>query len=130
LRLTESEKQIISFVSLLSGHTQNDCKEIFLAFLMVLAIALKKGDKHIDVPFLGKVGLDAKKVQVKNKFEIANNFNFELSPAMKMMVQDIVLGKETLLQKYVKDEIVKLVAEKLDVTEDELRREKVLVDHI
>jgi hypothetical protein len=79
LRLTESEKQIISFVSLLSGHTQNDCKEIFLAFLMVLAIALKKGDKHIDVPFLGKVGLDAKKVQVKNKFEIANNFNFELS---------------------------------------------------
>lgn len=123
MKLSESEKTVIEFVSLLSNVSPNVCKEVYLNLMIVLAIMLKNEQKTMELPYIGELKVSYNKTSAK-KYEVSDKAVVHLNPAFKAMILDILCKKEIVLKKYLKQEIIKTLGEKLGITEDELKSDQ------
>ncbi|HNO27090.1 MAG TPA: hypothetical protein PKK94_29185, partial [Leptospiraceae bacterium] len=115
LKLSEKEKLCIKSLSVISKIPQIQIREVFISLLYLLAAEIKSGRDEISIPFFGDFRLSSQ----KSGDDVTETVSVKLNSIIKTMLRDILEGRETAVQRHVKKDIAKFIAESLDFTEQE-----------
>ena len=116
MKLSEKEKLCIKSLSVISKIPQIQIREVFISLLYLLAAEIKSGKDEISIPFFGDFRLSSQ----KSGDGVTEIVSVKLNSIIKTMLRDILEGRETAVQRHVKKDIAKFIAESLDFTEQEL----------
>lgn len=115
MKLSEKEKSCIKSLSVISKIPQIQIREVFISLLYLLAAEIKSGKDEISIPFFGDFRLSSQ----KSGDDVTEIVSVKLNSIIKTMLRDILEGRETAVQRHVKKDIAKFIAESLDFTEQE-----------
>lgn len=115
MKLSEKEKLCIKSLSVISKIPQIQIREVFISLLYLLAAEIKSGKDEISIPFFGDFRLSSQ----KSGDGVTETVSVKLNSIIKAMLRDILEGRETAVQRHVKKDIAKFIAESLDFTEQE-----------